>query len=72
MRKIDFLEDPLVREEIERYKWIESEKRGVDIGWTEASREWVLRHAIAWCKAHPVRKYPLKKAVVEGKPRKRS
>ena len=33
-----------VRREIERHKWIESEKAGYDIGWERASLDWMLRH----------------------------
>ncbi len=28
-------------EEIKRYKWIESEKRGYDIGFNQAAIEWI-------------------------------
>ncbi len=34
-----------VRREIERHKWIESEKAGYDIGWDRASLDWMLRHS---------------------------
>ena len=36
------------REEIEKYKWIESEKFGQDIGWERASREWLEKHFPEW------------------------
>lgn len=36
------------QEEIEKYKWIESEKRGFDIGWDRAEREWLQHHFPAW------------------------
>ena len=39
----NLLADELIRyqrEEIERYRWIESEKAGRDIGWKRASEEW--------------------------------
>ncbi|MBF0122487.1 MAG: hypothetical protein HQL21_03625 [Candidatus Omnitrophica bacterium] len=58
---IDFERDPLARKEIERYRWIESEKRGNDIGWAKAVQEWVFCYAMAWGKAQSSRKYPLKK-----------
>ncbi len=63
-QETDLLKDPLAREEIGRYQWIESEKAGFDIGWERASEEWVSRYAIAWCKAHPLRKRPVRKADV--------
>ncbi|HUJ08398.1 MAG TPA: hypothetical protein VL171_00075 [Verrucomicrobiae bacterium] len=36
------------REEIQRYRWLESEKAGRDIGWERAEREWRRQHARAW------------------------
>jgi hypothetical protein len=35
-------------EEIKKYKWIESEKAGKDIGWERACREWLEKHFPAW------------------------
>jgi len=37
----------LQREEIERYKWIESEKHGHDLG-REAALDWIAKYAAAW------------------------
>ena len=65
-QETDLLKDPLVREEIERYQWIESEKAGFDIGWERASEEWVSRYVIAWCRAHPTRKRSVRRADVRG------
>jgi hypothetical protein len=39
------------REEIERYRWIESEKAGQDIGWKRASEEWAQRYFVTWKRA---------------------
>jgi hypothetical protein len=36
------------REEIEKYRWIESEKVGEDIGWERAAVEWKRKHFAAW------------------------
>lgn len=36
------------QEEIEKYKWIESEKEGVDIGWDRARQEWLDKHFAEW------------------------
>ncbi len=47
----NLLADELIRsqrEEIERYRWIESEKAGRDIGWKRASEEWKQRHFSGW------------------------
>lgn len=50
MRKMDPLAD-VVRsqlEEIKKYKWIESEKAGKDIGMERAAREWMAKHFPEW------------------------
>jgi hypothetical protein len=36
------------QDEIEKFKWIESERRGGDIGWERAVREWCRQHYEAW------------------------
>jgi len=36
------------REEIEKYRWIESERTGHDIGWKRASEEWMQKHFAEW------------------------
>ena len=36
------------QEEIEKFKWIESERCGSDIGWEHAVREWCQKHYEAW------------------------
>ncbi len=51
-------QDPLAdvfrsqQEEIKKYKWIESEKLGRDIGWERASQEWLHKHFPGWKRAH--------------------
>jgi hypothetical protein len=35
-------------EEIQTYKWIESEKAGCDIGWECAAHEWSHKHFPEW------------------------
>jgi hypothetical protein len=51
-------QDPLAdvfrsqQEEIKKYKWIESEKLGKDIGWERASQEWLQKHFPGWKRAH--------------------
>lgn len=42
--------------EIEVYKWLESEKRGYDIGLQQACREWIEKHYNEWFK-HNVQRY---------------
>jgi hypothetical protein len=49
-RKLDPLAE-IVRsqhEEIKKYKWIESEKLGRDIGWERASQEWMQKYFPDW------------------------
>lgn len=36
------------REEILKHKWIESEKRGIDIGFERALVEWSRQHRTLW------------------------
>jgi len=36
------------KDEIDRYKWIASEKEGRDIGFERAHTEWIDSHAAAW------------------------
>lgn len=37
-------------EEINRHKWIESEKAGYDIGFERALMDWVMHHRAGWLK----------------------
>ncbi|MCB1126408.1 MAG: hypothetical protein KDM81_07930 [Verrucomicrobiae bacterium] len=37
-------------EEINRHKWIESEKAGHDIGFERALMDWVMHHRAGWLK----------------------
>ena len=53
MTNIKLLKNPAVVKEIERYKWIESEKAGCDIGMEKATEEWLALHKAAWLKVHP-------------------
>lgn len=36
------------REEILRHKWIESEKKGQDIGFERALLDWIRKHRESW------------------------
>jgi hypothetical protein len=40
--------DSSQHEEIRKYKWLESEKAGKDIGWERARREWLAKHFPSW------------------------
>ena len=37
-----------LKNEIEKHKWIESEKQGNDIGFEQALVEWVTKHRSGW------------------------
>ena len=41
----EFLEE---REEVLKHKWLESEKKGYDIGYSAALIDWILRHRSSW------------------------
>ncbi len=56
------LKNAAVRREIERFKWIESEMAGYDIGMERACRDWLARHAAAWLKEHRRARLPGVKA----------
>lgn len=49
-------------EEIQRHRWIESEKAGCDVGFDKAVEDWLARFSKAWMEYHmPKRKSPWKK-----------
>jgi hypothetical protein len=52
MKKNILLRSSRVWHEIDRYKWIESQRVGYDIGLEKAVREWLERYADAWVKHH--------------------
>jgi len=45
LRKPGLINESEVLREIERFKWIESEKYGFDIGFERAAEEWLKGHA---------------------------
>jgi extradiol dioxygenase family protein len=51
------LDDERVVSEIERYKWIESERLGKDIGKERAAWEWIKAYGHIWLKIHKTREY---------------
>ena len=44
----------LEREEILKHKWIESEKRGRDIGFEDALFDWIMNHKAEWKRHRPL------------------
>ena len=61
----ELLKDKEVLVEIDRYKWLESEKAGYDIGLEKASRQWLELNASTWLARHSN-----KKEVLNDKPKK--
>jgi hypothetical protein len=41
----EFVEE---REEVLKHKWLESEKKGYDIGYSTALIDWILKHRTNW------------------------
>jgi hypothetical protein len=39
-----------MKDEIYRHKWIESEKRGIDVGFENALVDWINKHRTEWAK----------------------
>jgi hypothetical protein len=52
LKERQLLKKDAVVNEIERYRWIESEKKGYDIGFQEAADSWIVFYALAWLKYH--------------------
>ena len=48
MKNAELLKDKRVMKEIEKHKWIESEKANRDIGFDSAARDWLDRYSDAW------------------------
>jgi len=49
----ELLKDKDIISEINRHKWIESEKSGYDIGFEKASREWINNYAKQYLSQRP-------------------
>ncbi|MBI3617121.1 MAG: hypothetical protein HY210_02750 [Candidatus Omnitrophica bacterium] len=52
------LNNKKVVEEINRHRWIESEKAGRDIGFERASTDWLERFSQAWMHYHMPKQRP--------------
>jgi len=48
MKNAELLKDARVVKEIERHKWIESEKAKKDIGFDQAAQDWLNRFSDTW------------------------
>ena len=42
-----------VKDEVNRYKWLESEREGHDIGWDRALVDWTINAAGKYFREHP-------------------
>jgi hypothetical protein len=51
----ELLKDKDILNEINRYKWLESEKSGSDIGFERASREWINIYSKQYLTQRPVK-----------------
>ena len=49
----ELLKDKDVLKEINRYKWLESEKAGSDIGFERAAREWICAYSKQYLAQRP-------------------
>jgi len=49
----ELLKDQDILKEINRYKWLESEKLGTDIGLERAAREWINSCSRQYFNQHP-------------------
>ena len=47
-----FLQDERAIHEIRKHKWIESEKKGKEIGFATAALDWVRKHGDDWLRAY--------------------
>ena len=48
----DLLKDDRVQQEVNRHRWIESEKAGTDIGFDKAAADWLNRFSDGWLQYH--------------------
>ena len=46
-----YLKNPLALEEINKHRWIESEKIGKDIGFLIAAADWIDKYGELWSRA---------------------
>ncbi len=62
MKSSELLNNPEVMREIERYKWIESEKQCRDIGAANAATEWLNKYSEQWLKLNQPAMKPVRKS----------
>lgn len=63
--KQELLKNKAIVDEINKHKWIESQKLGYDIGFDRAADDWINRFADHWEVAHQPKREP--KLIKKGK-----
>jgi bacillopeptidase F (M6 metalloprotease family) len=63
--KQELLKNKAVIDEINKHKWIESQKVGYDIGFERAAEDWITHFADEWENSHVPKKGP--KLIIKGK-----
>ena len=56
IKNSELLKDARVKKEIDRHKWLESEKAGFDIGFDRAAEDWLNRFSDVWVRQNPGKK----------------
>lgn len=51
-----YFSDPRALAEIQKHKWLESQKQGREIGFASAAMDWIKNYGEAWKKIHAVEK----------------
>jgi len=51
-KRFSFLANDKAVEEIRKHKWIESEKKGEEIGFATAAIDWIKKYGAAWKRYH--------------------
>ncbi len=64
VKNVELLQNDEVIKEIQRHRWLESEKSGGDTGFEVAAEDWLNSHSDAWLKYNVV---PPKKAKKSAK-----
>ena len=65
------LKNKKVIEEINRHRWIESEKSGEDIGFEKASTDWLEKFSKAWMQYHMPNRQKSSAAPAKSSPQKK-
>jgi len=62
LKNEELLKDDRAQQEINRHRWIESEKVGTDIGFDKAASDWLTRFSDGWLQYHAAPKAATKAA----------